>query len=325
MRPILLISICIASYLSVSSCSLIRRTSLGVAAPMFFEASEGFEKDGNWENFRLGIPGNLKLLDGLLSVRPDDTYLLVPAIKGYSGYAFVVNETLYLADKFADKDDSPHLEQALINYSKAFSYGLHFLSLNDITLKDLFKAQKEKGGMFEYLDDHLSDDLVSLEGAVYTAQSLGSLVNLQKSNMQLISYLSIAKGLFDWACTKKPDIGMGICQLFYAAYEASRPKMLGGNPEKGRKIFEKFIKDNPHHWLARVFFIENYAIPMSDENVFLRQKKNLNAYKTLLDNELNWNPGDKLHPAFENKRLRIYQATAIKRFDVINKYRRDIF
>ena len=35
---------------------------------------------------------------------------------------------------------------------------------------------------------------------------------------------------------------------------------LGGNPEKGRKIFENYIKENPANWLARVAF-SNYIIP----------------------------------------------------------------
>jgi hypothetical protein len=323
-RHSFIFAICLAQLL-ITSCSTLRKTSLGVASPMFFEASAGFEDEGNWENFRLGIPANLKLLDGLLVIRPEDHNLLVAAIKGYTGYAFTVNETLYLADKFAEKDKSRHLDEALMNYSKAFAYGRQFLATEDITLQDLQKAQKEKGGIVAFLDRHLSDDEVSLEGAIYTGQALGSLANLQKHDMILVSYVSIAKGLFDWACSKNSDIGFGVCQIFAGSYEASRPRMLGGNPAKGKKIFEKFIKDRPHHWLGRVIFLENYVIPMSDERAFNKQRKVLDRLAKLHRNDLNWHPSRARHDAFVNPRLRIYQATAITRYEIIKRYRKELF
>lgn len=309
----------------LNSCGTIRRASLGVASPMFLEASNGFEKEGNWEYFRVGIPGNLKLIDGLLSVRPDDMNLLVPAIKGYSGYAFVVNETLYLEDKYKDRDDSHHKDQAIINYGKALSYGKHFLSLEGLTLDSIAKQGKTKSGAVAYLNDHLSSGDVTVQAAAYTAQALASLINLQKGDMLLVSYLPVAKALFDWACEKSPNVGHGVCQMFYGSYESSRPRMLGGNPAKGKKIFNKFIADNPHNWLGRVAYLEHYVIPMGNENAYRLQKKELNILSEKHASNLKNSIAEEKRPAFENKRLRIYQATAIKRFKIIKKLEKDIF
>jgi hypothetical protein len=309
----------------LTSCGSIRRASLGVAAPMFLEASNGFEKEGNWDYFRDGIPGNLKLMDGLLSIRPDDMSLLVPAIKGYSGYAFVINETLYLEDKYNDNDDSKHLEQAIINYGKALSYGRHFLALEDLSLDEIAKRQKTKAGAVAYIDDHLSSNEITIEAAAYTGQALASLINLQKGDMLLVSYLPVAKALIDWACEQDANVGQGVCQLFYGSYEASRPRMLGGNPAKGKKIFKKFIKDNPHHWLGRVAYLEHYVIPMGNENAYRLEKKELNIFTDMHMKNLKESLREDKRPAFKNKRLRIYQATAIKRFEIMKKLEKEIF
>lgn len=309
----------------LSGCAGIRSMALKTAAPLFMDSMAGIEAEGNWEAFKDSTPGNLALIDGLLAVRPYDENLLVAAIKGNSGYAFGVHETLYLADKLAENDRTFHKEQAIAYYTKAFNYGLSYLKENDLSLEDLQNSLKEKKGVMGLLESQLSGDQVSLEGILFTAQALGSMINMQRENIQLISYLPVVKGMFDWVCDLDPNIGHGMCQIFFGSYEAGRPAMLGGNPEKGREIFEKMIADNPHNWLARVAFVEYYALPLYKEDVYLRQKKDLIKYEQLLKEELNWDPSMKPNPAFANRRLRLYQAIAIKRFQILRKYEKDIF
>lgn len=308
-----------------SSCSSMRSLALKTAAPMFMDSMAGIEAEGNWDAFKAGTPGNLALIDGLLAVRPSDENLLVAAIKGNAGYAFGVHETLYLQDKLGETDNKYHKEQAIAFYAKAFDYGQTYLKENDLSLEDLQNALKEKKGVPGLLESQLSGDQVSLEGILFTAQALGSMINLQRENIQLISYLPLVKGMFDWVCDLDPMIGHGMCQIFYGSYEAGRPAMLGGNPEKGKEIFEKMISEQPHNWLARVAFIEYFAIPQYNQSVYNRQKKDLMKFEQLHKGRLNWSPGTEVVPAFANKRLNLYQAIAIKRFQIIKKYENDIF
>jgi hypothetical protein len=311
--------------LTLASCSTMRSMALKTAAPLFMDSMAGIEAESNWEAFKEATPGNLSLIDGLLAVRPHDENLLVAAIKGNAGYAFGVHETLYLSDKLAENDKTFHKDQAIAFYAKAFDYGQSYLKENDLSLQQLLLALKDKYGVAGLLESQLSGDQVSLEGILFTAQALGSMINLQRENIQLVSYLPVVKGMFDWACEIDPNIGHGMCQIFYGSYEAGRPAMLGGNPEKGREIFEKMIKEQPHNWLARVAFIEYFAIPQYSQDVYNRQKKDLMKYEELLKNKLNWSPNGQVHEAFQNKRLGLYQAIAIKRFQIIRKYENDIF
>lgn len=311
--------------LMVTSCSTMRSVALKTAAPLFMESMSGIEAEGNWEQFKNGVPANLTLIDGLLAVRPYDENLLMAAIKGNAGYAFGVSETLYLSDKLQDESKSAHKEQAIAHYTKAFEYGLRYLKQNDLTFEDVKKAMKEKKGIPGLFDNQLAGDQVDLEAILFSAQSLGGLVNLQRDNLQLVSLLPVVKGMFDWVCGEQPNIAHGMCDIFYGSYEAGRPAMLGGNPEKGKEIFEKLIEANPHNWLARVAFLEYYSIPQYDEDVYNRQKKELIKAEEKLKASLNYDPKGNQDPAFAIPTLRLYQAIAIKRFQIIKKYEKDIF
>ena len=309
----------------LSSCSSMRSVALKSAAPLFMESMGGIQSEGNWQQFKNGVPANLTLIDGLLSVRPSDENLLVAAIKGNAGYAFGVSETLYLKDKLLDEMDSPHKVQAIAHYTKAFRYGLRYLKENDLNFDDLKVALKAKKGIPGLLENQLAAEIVDLEAILFTAQSLGALINLQRDNLQLISLLPVVKGMFDWVCEISPNIYHGMCPMFYGSYEAGRPAMLGGNPKKGKEIFENLISKQPHNWLARVAFLEYYAIPQYDEGLYSLQRKELQKYEKSLQESLNYDPVVKENPAFSDKSLRLFQAIAIKRFQIIKKHEKDIF
>ena len=319
-----IIYLLVISTVLFSGCSSFRKMALGTATPMFLKSSKGFEKEPHWETFRDGIPSNLKLIDGLLEVRPEDRYLLASAIKGYAGYAFSVHETLLLEDQLSDRFESVHKKNAIAYYTKAFNYGLRFLENENVGWKELQTWSKD-GVLSSKFDSRFSESQVDLEGVLFTAQSLASMVNLQRDNMIMLSYLPLAKSMFDWVCEKNPDIANGVCPLFYASYEAGRPTMLGGNPEKGRELFEKFISSKPHNWLARVAFMQFYIVPMLDEDLYQKQKSHLETYVRQHEKILKWDTDyAKLNESLGPEDLRLYQAVAIKRYKIIKKYESDL-
>ncbi|MBC98905.1 MAG: hypothetical protein CME63_14265 [Halobacteriovoraceae bacterium] len=306
-------------------CSSMRSAGLGVVSPMFKEAMTGIESEGRWEHFKKATPANLTLVDGLLSVRPHDPSLLLAAIKGNAGYAFGVEETLYLEDKLNDEEESVHKDNAIAYYSKAVEYGLRFLNDNDLSLSDLQKAQKEAKGVRGLLASQLSNDETTLELMLFFAQSMGSLINMQRDNILLVAQLPIVKGMFDWVCDETPDIAHGTCSIFYGSYEAGRPATLGGNPTEGKRIFEELISKNPANWLARVSLMQYYSIPQYDEDSYYFHKKSMEKYVDILKESFYWSPGKEGDEHLKDPTLRLYQAIAIKRYEIIKKYEKDLF
>lgn len=312
---------------SLSSCGFIQRIGIGTTSPIFYKASQGMQSQSDFENFEKSVLGTLMLTEGLLSLKPGDMNFLATLTKGYAGYAFAVNETYYLQDLYEEKDESSHKEKAVINYSKAMEYGLQYMGKEGVTYQMLQKSVSDKEGVVGLLEDEMDNDIRDLEVVLFTAQSLASMINLQKDKMTLVSQLPIAKGMFDWVCSKKPDIHYGACDIFFASYEAGRPAMLGGNPSKGKEIFIKLIQNQPHNWLARVAYIQFYAIPQAEEADYKSQKSLLEKFTKLHKEEKVWMPDNQSasNPAFGEDMLRVYQTIAIKRFEYIKKYESDLF
>lgn len=310
--------------LVMSSCGMVQKIAVSTTADMLFDATKEIETEANWEIFRDGVPGNLKMTEGMVFVQPKNEKLLVGLAKGYAGYAFAVNETEYLPDMLRDKE-SGYRYQMLSNYSKSVDFGLKFLEVNDIDFDDLKKSMNEENGVVNLLDKNLGDSTLELEGVLYTAQSLGSLIFLQKESMTMITLLPIVKGMFDWVCLKKPEINYGTCDIFAGAYEAGRPKMLGGNPAKGKEIFKNLIQKYPNNWLIRISYLRFYVIPMSEEDEFKKEMAFLKTAREKFQANIGWKPkGTVVAPEFQDKGLLLFQTIAVKQYEMIKSVEKDL-
>jgi len=298
-----------------------RSLGLKMGAPLFYDASNQVLNEKNYESVEKGLAGNLILLEGLRSVRPQDPSLTATLIKGFVGYAFAINETYYLNDKFMDIEESIHKKQAIFNYSKALRYGEEYLLENDLTIKKLESSQRD-GKLMSLLNDNLSENDETFNAIFFTAQALASLINLQRDKMAIVAKLPVAKGLFDWVCEKKPLFNNGACDIFYSSYEAGRPKMLGGDPEKGKMLFLKAMKKWPNNLLVRESFLEYYSIPMSDEKSFNSQVEILEKANENLQKELTWGSRNvKVTP----EGYGLYNSIALRRFKIMKKYKKELF
>ncbi len=319
----------ISIILITSSCSsFVKKMAVQTTSVLLTDASYELETEGSWVNFKKAVIPNLKFVEALLYIEPENEKLLVTLLKGYSGYAFAVAETEYLEDYFAERENSPHKDAVITNYSKAIRHGVKFLEVNGVGWEDLVQGINKKNGISLILDKELDDDdMTHIEGALYTRQALGGLINFQKTNMELVSLVPIAKGLFDWACAKKPDLAYGVCEVLNGAYEAGRPRMMGGNPELAKSIFEGMIKKYPNNWLARVAYIQYFLIPNYDEEEYKKQVPFLEKAISLHEKELLFDPtpSKDILSVFSEKRQRLFQAVAVERYKIIKKYAKDLF
>lgn len=308
----------------LAACST-NKIAVRASAPLLYQASIGVESERDLEHFRHAVPGNLMMMEGMLSLDPQNQTLLVSLIKGYAGLAFAVDETDYFESQMSNKESEILKERAIINYTKAFQYGLQYLKSKNIAWGDIKNISGTPEKIPGLIDSKLSHDIQDLEAVMFTAQSLGGMINLQKDNILLVADLPIVKAMFDWTCGISPDINFGACEVFKGAYEAGRPKMLGGNPEKGKEIFLKAIEKFPHNWMIRTAYMQFYSMPLSDEESFKDQEQFLQQRAEEFMHFLKWSGEEVQSESFNNPRLRLYQAIAIKRFQLMQKYRKNLF
>jgi hypothetical protein len=275
--------------------------------------------ENNWDFFKDSSPGNLKFMELLWEQDKKNVDLLPVLSKSYAGYSFGVAETLYLEDKLKNVEDSFWKKQAVLFYTRALDYGLLYLENKKIFKNDLLSY-----------DENLLKRKLSLLGKkdvtslLYMAQAWGSLINLQKDNVALISHVPKVKLIFDRVCEIQPDIDANACDLFYAQYEASRPKMLGGNPEKGERLFLEAIKKYPNNLLIRLSYIQHVILPSMDLDKYEKQanylRNEFREFEDLSRDNLENNSSYKNY-----SELNLFNSIARKQFSIIEKFKDKIF
>lgn len=302
------------------SCSSLERWAVRRASPVFVKAGDELTREDSWEFFRTSAPGNVKLVELLYLTDPSNMTLLPAVIKAYAGYAFAVPETLAFGDALAGKEDSPHVKEAITLYTRALDYGVTYLESRGVKRKDLLSLSEDdlKKLLGKKIDE---DDFVAL---VYFAQAWGSLINLQKDNVALVSQIPRVKILFDHVCKKAPKIEHEICAIFYAQYEGSRPRMVGGSPERARELYLKARKENPHHLLIPLGLIQYVVIPAMEgeeyETLAQELRKEFSDWENRDRSELRDST-----PYRKIRELNLYNAVARKRFELIEQNKKNIF
>lgn len=311
---------------AMSSCSF-NRMAVSASSGLLYEASSEALAEPNYEVFKNGVPGNLMLMEGLLQQDPENRDILLTLAKGYVGLAFALNETEMLNEEWSEAKSEMGKSQALMNYTRGFNFGLRYLRTQKIEFTDLLARMNELQGIPHLLEKRLSHDKKDLELVLFTAQAFAALINLQKDNISLVAQLPAAKAMFDWVCMKKPQINYGTCDIFYGAFEAGRPKMLGGNPEKGKEIFLRAIENHPHNWLIRASYLQYYLIPQNDKEGFDLQMEYLKNKQTEFNafHVYSTDPETKNVTWNKESYMRLYQSLALKRFELMDKYQKQFF
>jgi hypothetical protein len=274
------------------------------------------------KHFHEASLSSIKLLEGFWYIDQSNKKLISLLIKTYAGYGFAIGETELYKKQINGTDSEFDKLDALVSYSKAIRYGTFYLKTLDKNQEGILFEKPEI--LKKFLQQSTTDkDLVAL---FYIAQSFGSIINLNRTNMELVSFLPNVKTIFDFVCEKSPNIEMGGCELFYSVYEGSRPKLLGGNPDLGKKLFNKFIKKYPKNLLARVAYLQHIVIPEMDQKSFSREshllKKDFIEFNKYKNRSLDIRGKNK----FENhSNFNLYNAIAEERFLTMLKNEKNLF
>jgi hypothetical protein len=294
----------LASLTALLGCSTIGKMAIRGQARTFERVAISTNSEGDWEWFREATPANLQLLEGLVKNVPSNDVLRRTLIRGYAGYAYAVFETLAWEEQILDAEERPWEERARAHYARALEHGKHYFLRGGIKWGELLATDDRE--MRARMDQAFNDD--DLGAVLFTAQAWAGLINLKKSDVGLVAQLPRARALFDWVCQRQPAIENGACPLFYAQYELSRPKFLGGDPEKGAALFSDYARKHPHHLLARVNRMYYALLPRDEGEEFAREAAELARA-----------------PAGKDTDLNLFNAIARRRLLILNRHRAKLF
>lgn len=307
-------------FIVLLSCGSIQKMGLRSTSPLFKKAGDLTIREKNWDFFRQSAPGSLKLTELLYLQDPENESLHLSLIKGYSGYAYAVSETLAFEDELSGVSDQTHAKEAMEMYTRALDYGLDFLKRKGIERSELLTLPETE--LHKKFDQEIDEE--ELTAVLFTGQAWGSLINFQKDNMALVSQIPRVKSMFDWVCKKDPNIENGLCDIFYAQYEASRPKMLGGNPELAKKLYAQAMKKNPKNLLIRLGYVQFMLLPAQESEPYEKEAKILREEFGLWE-DLSRDDLENHSPYRNAQDFNLFNAIAKKRFEIIEKNKSKIF
>lgn len=207
-----------------------------------------------------GTPSLLLLIDSMIVSDPGDKDLLITATKAFSGYA----AALEVCNK---------LQRAATVSVKARRYGLALLwpniDIHTITTLPLPELQKSLAGLSNSDVDTLfwagNGWMTWIRHQQGSPASLAQLIRVEQIMLQV---LKLDESYYH-----------GAAHLFLGAYYGSKPPLLGGDPEKSRRHFERALTINNREFLpSLVLYAKTYA----------RMSFNRELFSSLLDEVLDF-------------------------------------
>jgi len=199
---------------------------------------------------REAMASQLKFVEGLLQSAPKDPRLNRLAAEGFGGYAF-----LFIEDSQPDR--------AKGFYLRGRDYALRALGAEP-GLADL--AAKMPDDLEKALKITNKDDAPALFWAAFCWSGF---INLSKDSPQAVAELPKAVSIMKRSHDLNPDYDFAGSDLFYGVYYASRPKLLGGDPEKAKLHFKwaERITDGKY-LMTYVLEAKTLAVALQDRALF---------------------------------------------------------
>jgi len=191
------------------------------------------------------LPGQLKLLEGLLKNAPRNRQFLTALCMGFTGYAMLFVE-----------ESSPG--RASMLYLRAKSYGLRALGMG--------------APMPRNIDEELTAlNKASLEPLFWTALSWNAWIRLNLDSPTALGQLNMAQKCLERVMEIDPAYFYGSPYIVYGSMLAAKPKILGGDVARAKTYFSKAMAlTGGKFFLAQYYYARTYAVRVQDKDLFLR-------------------------------------------------------
>ncbi len=227
------------------------RAAIGFLDPVLVDAADRIERDTDLELVRLGLPGTILLVEGLLETSPKDDALHLLQARSITGYALGFVE-----------DHDRHRAGAL--YMRARDHALDVLRRHD---DDFAIGLQGTLDQFRSAVRALDDDQV--EAIFWAANAWGSWINLNLDDTEALADLPRVEEMMRRALEIDPNFYHAGPHLFLGVYYASRSKILGGDPVQAQQHFDQvFARTRNHYLLAHVFYAQYFARQAWDAELF---------------------------------------------------------
>ena len=251
--------------LMTTGCSMTKMAANQTTA-ILVKATPTYDRETDLELAEQAIVNNLKMLEGLLEITPNNSDLLLLTSSSFTRYAFgFIEENIDIADERNDFEEKDRLVARAVDfYERGRIYGLKLIAQSRKKFPEIL------GQDLEQLSSELKHFKKKHVPALFwTAYAWGSIINLQQDEPARLAELPKVELMMQRVLQLDENYFFGGAHLFYGAYYGSRPEMLGGNPTKAKQHLQRAIEINSGKYLMAKFLLAKYyAIPVQDRELF---------------------------------------------------------
>ncbi|MDX1480750.1 MAG: TRAP transporter TatT component family protein [Woeseiaceae bacterium] len=216
------------------------------------------------ETVRDGAPAYMLLLDSLIEGNPDDPAVLAAAANLYASYGAVFADDAERASRLTARARGYARKALCLSFEPGCGWG-------EMTYDDFVAT----------LDDLNEDDA----DAVY-AYGVATLawIRTHSSDWAALARLPYMEALLNRYLEISAGEDAGTVYTYLGILVTLRPPALGGEPEKGRRYFERAIElSGGNDLAAKVEYARNYARPLYERELHDRLLNEVMAADPLVD------------------------------------------
>lgn len=229
------------------------------------QAAPALELENDYDLAEAATPGNLKFLEGLYAVIPDNAELLELLARGWSSYSFAfledrAQEAKALGD---DKRQDYFTDRAINLYERGARYGMRLLGQK----RGFDDAWKAGGNALE--QKLLEFDRGEVGRLFWTGYSWVGAINLGQDRMENLTLLPKVIKLIERAAVLDGAYYFAGPHVILGGYNMALPKMLGGKPDKAKEHFDKAVElTQGKALLGKVLYAQLYAARTNNRALF---------------------------------------------------------
>jgi hypothetical protein len=215
---------------------------------------------------------NLKTVEAMLFLRPQNEQLLMTVTKSFAGYAATFVEPAWSLRSDCLSEDYLYVQRRLRGlYRRSRDAGLRWIDLRHPETARLLRAQHKDDWV-----DELPEALAKLEvrdvpALFWTAQAWSLLIRVDDENLLELANRGKIETMMCRVYELHPDYHYGAVHLFFGIKNTLLGREFGGDLDEARRHFENAIAVTGGRYLvARYFYAREYCRAIQDRDCFVR-------------------------------------------------------
>jgi hypothetical protein len=195
------------------------------------------------------IPGNLKILEGLLKSDPQHSDLLRLLAMGYCGYSL-----LFIEGVDDDRASALYLRAAGYGFKAAGFSGIPS-NMNSEVLIERLRILKNKE---------------NANAIIWATASWCLWINLNIHKPEALAQLGNAQLCIDNLAEKYPDLYFGLPNLLKALSHSVKPSMFGGDFDAAKKYYDDALLSGKRmFFLSQYYYARYYCVGTQNKEMFI--------------------------------------------------------